>query len=123
MILHETLKYPGLELVVGLELDQRVVRGSYKYFGTQPHFHDDRVEWWFGDASKSLLMLPKDYFGSFDMVLVDLSETVMSFKVTEKLDVLEALTLLVKPDGLFVKNEFYMSTFESMFPYSAQILW
>jgi len=68
-------------------------------------------------------MLPKDYFGSFDLVLVDLSETVMSFKVTEKLDVLEALTLLLKPDGIFVKNEVYFSTFQTMFPYSAQVNW
>jgi len=123
MLLHEVLKYPTLELVVGLEIDQKVTRGCFKHFGTQPHFDDDRVEWWFGDASKSLLMLPKDYFGSFDLVLVDLSETVMSFKVTEKLDVLEALTLLLKPDGIFVKNEVYFSTFQTMFPYSAQVNW
>lgn len=123
MLLHEVLKYPSLELVVGLELDQKVTRGCFKHFGTQPHFDDERVEWWFGDASKSLLMLPKDYFGSFDLVLVDLSETVMSFKVTDKLDVLEALTLLVKPDGIFVKNEVYFGKFKKMFPYSAQIAW
>ncbi len=123
MLLHEVLKYPSLELVVGLELDQKVTRGCFKHFGTQPHFDDDRVQWWFGDASKSLLMLPKEYFGSFDLVLVDLSETVMSFKVTDKLDVLEALTLLVKPDGIFVKNEVYFHKFKKMFPYSAQINW
>ena len=123
MLLHETLKYPSLELVVGLELDQKVTRGCFKHFGTQPHFHDERVEWWFGDAAKSLLMLPKDYFASFDLVLVDLSETVMSFKVTEELDVVEALTLLVKPDGIFVKNEVYFETFKDMFPYSAQVNW
>jgi hypothetical protein len=123
MLLHETLKYPSLELVVGLELDQKVVRSCFKHFGTQPHFHDNRVEWWFGDASKSLLMLPKDYFASFDLVLVDLSETVMSFKVTDKMDVLEALTLLVKPEGIFVKNEVYFDTFKKLFPYSALVHW
>lgn len=42
MLLHELLKYDSLELVVALELDQRVVRGSYKHFGTQPHFDDNR---------------------------------------------------------------------------------
>ena len=57
-----------------------------QYFGTQPHFDDPRVEWWFGDASKSLLMLPEEYFGSFDLVLVDLSETLMSNTVTQELD-------------------------------------
>lgn len=123
MLLYEILKYPSLELVVGLELDQKVPRGCFKYHGTQPHFDDDRVEWWFGDAAKSLLMLPKNYFASFDLVLVDLSETVMSFTVSEQLNVLEALTLLVKPDGIFVKNEVYFETFKEMFPYSAQITW
>ena len=38
------------------------------------------------------------------MVLVDLSETVMSFSVTNELDMMEALSLLLKPDGIFVKN-------------------
>ena len=62
-------------------------------------------------------MLPKDYFGTFDLVLVDLSETVMSFQVTDQLDAVhDALTLLVKPDGIFVKNEVYFSQFKNMFP-------
>lgn len=123
MLLHEILMYESLEFVVGLELDQKVTRGSFRHFGTQPHFHNDKVQWWFGDASKSLLMLPKEWFGTFDLVLVDLSETVMSFKVTGELDVLEALTLLVKPDGIFVKNEVYFSKFQNMFKHSAQINW
>ena len=123
MLLHETLKYPSLELVVGLELDQKVTRKCFQYFGTQPHYHNNKVQWWYGDASKSLLMLPKEYFGSFDLVLVDLSETVMSFKVTEGLDIMEALTLLVKPDGIFVKNELYLNKMSEMFKYSAQIHW
>lgn len=123
MLLHEALKYPSLELVVGLELDQKVTRGCFKHFGTQPHFDDSRVEWWFGDASKTLLMLPKDYFASFDLVLVDLSETVMSFSVTHELNVIEALTLLVKPDGIFVKNEVYFDELKDIFPYTALITW
>jgi spermidine synthase len=122
MLLQEILKY-DIELAVGLELDQRVVRGSFKHFGTQPHFDDDRVEWWFGDASKSLLMLPKDYFGSFDMVIVDLSETIMSRSVTEGLDIIGALTLLLKDDGIFVKNEVYFPKMVNLFPYTLQIHW
>ncbi|GFH51187.1 hypothetical protein CTEN210_07663 [Chaetoceros tenuissimus] len=123
MLLHELLKYESIELIVGLELDQKVTRGSYKHFGTQPHFDDDRVEWWFGDATKSLMMIPKEYFASFDLVLVDLSETVMSFKVSDELDIFEALTLLVKPDGIFVKNEVYFDVFKEIFPYTALMRW
>lgn len=121
MLLHESLKYPDLELVVGLEIDQTVVRKSFKYFHTSPHFEDERVEWWFGDATKSLLLLPEDYWGSFDLVLVDLSETVMSFSVTSELDVFDALSLLLNPAGVMVKNEHYHEKFASLFDYSAEL--
>ena len=40
-------------------------------------------------------MLPKEYFGSFDMVLVDLSETVMSMTVTKDLDIMVRCLLYV----------------------------
>ena len=121
MLLHEVLKYPDLELVVGLELDQMVTRKAFRYFSTQPHFDDPRVEWWFGDATKSLLLLPKDYWQSFDLVLVDLSETVMSFGVTSQLDVFDALALLLKPEGVLVKNEIYMEPISSTFDHTVQI--
>jgi spermidine synthase len=122
MLLHEALKYKELELVVGLELDQVVPRNSFRYFGTQPHFDDPRVEWWFGDATKSLTMLPSGYFGSFDLVLVDLSETVQALSVTDELNVLEALLLLVKHDGVLVQNE-YMHFLEqaSIFKHSLHV--
>lgn len=121
MLLHEILKYESLELVVGLELDQKVVRSSFKYFGVQPRFEaHDKVQWWFGDACKSLLMLPKDYFGSFDMVLVDLSETVMSFEVTKGMDIMKALTLLLQPDGIMLKNELYLEQLAEDFEHTLQ---
>lgn len=121
MLLHEALKYPNIEKVVGLELDQTVTRKSFKHFRTQPHFDDEKVEWWFGDATKSLLLLPEDYFGSFDLVLVDLSETVMSMSVTKELDVFDALSLLLKPDGVMVKNEMYKDKFNDVFDYTMEL--
>jgi len=121
MMLHEILKYPALEKVIGLELDQTVVRKSFKYFRTQAHFDNDKVEWWFGDATKSLLLLPEDYWGSFDLVIVDLSETVMAFSVTEELDVFDALALLLNPEGVMVKNEHYMDTMSKTFDYTLQV--
>jgi hypothetical protein len=105
MFLHEILKYPSLELAVGLELDQKVVRGAFQHFGAQPHWDNEKVQWWFGDASKSLLMLPEGYYGSFDVVLVDLSDTVLSLSVTKEMDIIGALSLLLKPDGVFAMNE------------------
>lgn len=117
MLLHDVLKYPNLDLVVGLELDQFVTRLSFKHFGTQPHFDDPRVQWWYGDAAKSLLMLPEEYFGTFDLVLVDLSETVMSFRVTDGLDIFQALQLLLNPGGVLVKNELYFEKMATIFKY------
>jgi len=122
MLLHEILQYENLELVIGLEIDQKVTRASFKYFGTQPHWDDPRVQWWYGDAAKSLLMLPEDYFGSFDLVLVDLSESVTSHSVTEELDVFDALSLLLKPEGIMVKNEVtYIDSLTKIFKYAVQI--
>jgi len=66
-------------------------------------------------------MLPQEYFGTFDMVLVDLSETVMSGKVTKGLDILGALSLLLKEDGIFVKNELYLDQMSEIFKHSLQI--
>jgi len=107
MILHEILKYPNLELVVGMELDQQVIRSSFKNIGTLPYFDDHRVHWWFGDATKSLLALPESYYGSFDLVLVDLQTFVAdALKVTDKLTIMETATLLMKQDGgVIAKNE------------------
>ena len=52
MLLHEIVKYPSLELVVGLEIDQKVTRGAFKHFGVQPLWDNEKVQWWYGDASK-----------------------------------------------------------------------
>ena len=62
-------------------------------------FDNDKVELWFWDATKSLVMLPKEYLGSFDMVVVDLSETAMSLTVRDKLDVIEALNEMLSSDA------------------------
>jgi len=107
MILHEILKYPNLELVVGMELDQQVIRSAFKNLGTLPYFDDPRVHWWFGDATKSLLALPESYFGSFDLVLVDLQTFVANaLKVTDKLTIMDTAILLMKQDGgVIAKNE------------------
>ena len=105
-ILHEILKYPSLELVVGMELDQQVVRSSFKNFGAQAHFDNPKVQWWFGDATKSLQMLPKEYYGTFDLVLVDLQTYVADFlMVTKDLSVMDVAVLLAKPDGVIARNE------------------
>jgi Spermine/spermidine synthase domain len=107
MILHEILKFPELELVVGMELDQQVIRSSFQHLGTLPYFDDDRVQWWFGDATKSLFALPEEYYGSFDLVLVDLQTFVADvLKVTDKLSIMETAMLLMKQDGgVIAKNE------------------
>jgi hypothetical protein len=124
MLLHNILQYPTLEKVVGLEIDQFVTRSSFFHFGTQPHFDNPKVEWWFGDATKSLLMLPRSYFGSFDLVLVDLSETVASMSVTHHMNVMEALSLLLQPKGIMLKNEYnYFGEQKEVFRDALHIHW
>ena len=106
MVLHEALKYADLELVVGLELDQQVVRSTFAKIGTQPHFDNDKVEWWFGDAAEALNILPTDYYGTFDLVVVDiLSVVAENLEVTDDVTIMEAALMLLKPDGIIVKNE------------------
>jgi hypothetical protein len=100
-MLQDVLQYnETLEKVIHLELDQKGTRKCFKYFATEPHFDDDRIEWYFGDASKSLLMIPSEYFGTFDLVFVDLSESgPLSLAVTSDLTVWESIAQLVSPDG------------------------
>ena len=121
MLLHEALKYPDIELVLGLELDQQVVRESFWRFQARPHFDDPRVQWWFGDAARSLTLLPREWFGTFDLVLVDLSETAMSITVNEDLDIFGALALLVRPEGILVKNEDYFSRLSKYLDHSVSV--
>ncbi|KAL7543767.1 hypothetical protein ACHAXR_013077 [Thalassiosira sp. AJA248-18] len=123
MLLHEILKYDHLELVLGLELDQKVTRNSFEHFKTQPHFDNPKVQWWFGDGAKSLTLLPREYFGTFDLVLLDLSETVMSMTVTKGLDVFGAMKLLLSPTGILVKNDFgYFEKLAKVFDTCMQLL-
>jgi SAM-dependent methyltransferase len=117
-VLNEFLKYPSLELAVGLELDQQVTRTAFKYFKSRPHFDNPKVQWWYGDASKSLLMLPKEYFGTFDVVVVDLSDTVFSLTVSSELDVIEAISLLLRPGGVFEMNELFLKKVSNVFEYT-----
>ena len=90
--------------------------------GTQPHFDDERVEWWFGDAGKSLLQLPKDYYGSFDLVLLDLSEDPLNLKVTADMSLSDAAMLLLKPGGIAMRNEDWnFGTFDPFTDYSVDL--
>lgn len=107
MLLHEILKYRNtLEMVLGMELDQQVVRTSFKVLGNQPHFDNPKVQWWFGDATKSLNLLPKDYFGTFDLVIVDLQTNVIeTLQVTPTKTIMDAAVGLLKPEGILARNE------------------
>ena len=117
-LLEELLKYPSLELAVGLELDQKVTRSSFQNFERDPNYQDPRVEWWYGDASESLLLLPRSYFGTFDLILVDLSDTIFSLKVSKDFNVIETLSLLLAPGGIFEMNEMFFETISEVFQHT-----
>jgi len=122
LLLHEVMKYPDLEKVINLELDQTVTRKSFKHYRADPYYHDPRVDWWYGDVAKSLQILPESYYGSFDLVLVDLNERVLAKELSPGgEDVLSALTKLVSPEtGVIVKNELFFNKIAKHFDYATE---
>ena len=48
------LKYFMIADAIDFQIDQKMARNSFKYFGSQPHWDNDRVQWWYGNAAKSL---------------------------------------------------------------------
>ena len=91
-----------------MELDQTVLRQSFRHYGIQPKFEDERVHWWFGDAAKSLTMLPPDeYFGTFDLVLIDLvCEIFDGLRVGDQNErLVDYMMKLLKPEGILVRQE------------------
>ena len=109
MLLHEILKYPSLELVIGMELDHQVVRSSFRNMATQPHFDNDKVQWWFGDATKTLAMLLEQgdkFYHTFDLVIVDLQTNVAeTLMVTKDMTIMDVAVELLQPDGIIARNE------------------
>ncbi|KAL7565550.1 hypothetical protein ACA910_003825 [Epithemia clementina (nom. ined.)] len=109
IMLHEILKYPSLELVIGMELDQAVVRSSFRHYGLQPHFDHDKVHWWFGDASKSLTLLPpEEYFGTFDLVVIDLLSFIFDTLFVGDELLVDYMMKFVKPNGVLVRQEDFL---------------
>ncbi|CAJ1962953.1 unnamed protein product [Cylindrotheca closterium] len=121
MLLNEVLKYNTLKQVVVLELDQTITRKSFKHFHSQPHFHNDLVEWWFGDISKSLLHLLHGDLESFDLIVINQAEVIRSGSVARGLNTFETLALLLKADGVLVKNGRHMDHFGDTFEYAAHV--
>jgi len=47
----------------------------------------------------------------------------LSFKVKGKLNIMEAISLLLKPEGIMVKNELYLEQMSALFDYTMMIHW
>ena len=121
MVLHEILKYSSVEYILGIELDQEVTRKSFEHFHTQPHFDDQRVHWIYGDATKALKVIPKDYFESFDLVIADLTQDVMNLPVSGTINLLNVASLLTKKDGIFIVNDNMMDSLGNVFKYTMEL--
>lgn len=66
------------------------------------------MQWRFGDGSKSFLALPKDYFGSFDLVIVDLLSFIAApHNVTDNITLMDAAGLLMKQDGGIIAKKIF----------------
>jgi hypothetical protein len=93
-------------------------RSSISYYSQNPIPHPFPLslllitynsQWWYGDASKSLKVIPKEYYGSFDLVLMDLLSNVAdSIPVIAGLSLIDIGPLLMKKDGgVLSRNEDY----------------
>lgn len=99
--------------MVQLELDPDVTRLCEQEFQVDPHYQDKRVDWIFGDAAvtvKRLLAAGTE----FDLVVVDISETVVS-QTVEGVSFFEEITELVAPRGILIKNEDYQRPISELF--------
>ena len=87
-----------------------VLRDSFRHYGIQPKFEDERVHWWFGDAAKSLSLLPpEEFFGTFDLVLIDLVVEIFdALRVGDQNErLVDYMAKLLKPEGILVRQEDY----------------
>ena len=114
-----------------MELDQDVVRSSFLHYGVQPHFDNSKVQWWFGDAMKSLALLLGStmesrnyYMYSFDLVIIDLESyvfdqlwiTTMNYDENDGNDnkkvvvsITEYMMQLIKPKtGILIRQEDFL---------------
>ena len=93
-----------------MDLDQAIVRSSFQHLGIPPRFDDPRVQWWFGDCTKSLALLPPDeYFGSFDLVVIDLLNFIFDALEVNGIRLVDYLMKMVKPDGILVRQEDFVT--------------
>jgi spermidine synthase len=113
MLLHEILEYPDIELVVGIGKDEVVTRKVFEYFGTEAHFDDDQVEWWFGDVESAIQLLPREYLASFDLVLLEQTE--------ENSSIVKALSVFVKPEGILASNGIGIEAMGKAFNYMVRM--
>ena len=117
-LLHEIMKYNStLEFVMVLEPDPAVTRLSQKHFGVDPHWHDPRVEWWFGDVGAVLSLLPNDQWTSFDLVLIDLPKAGLEGTFRNGITALD----LVHERGIVVSRTHKWQEFSDLFDYTARI--
>ena len=64
-----------------------------------------QVEWWYGDAIKSILMLPQEYYRSFDLIIVDLETAVIDvLHGAAGLNIVDAALLFLAPNGVIARN-------------------
>lgn len=118
MALQELLKYDSLKRAVQLELDPQVVEQCQKFFKINAHLpgneeRDERVEWIFGDAAKTIKDLVEGG-DLFDLILLDISETDPSESV-KTVDFFRSVAAALKPNGIFIKNGNYQESTSDLF--------
>jgi spermidine synthase len=101
MTLREVMKYKSIETVYMLELDQKVIDVSKKYFNVSDYADDDRVNIIVGDAIKNIKDMPKKFF---DLIIIDTTEDSDNNSPIDDIAFFKKCKERLKPDGILVKN-------------------
>ena len=101
MTLREVMKYQTIKNVYMLELDEKVVLTSKKYFGVIDYENDGRVKIIYGDADAYIQNLEDNFF---DLVIIDTTEDSSNNSPIDSLQFFKKCKSKLKSDGIFIKN-------------------
>ena len=101
MTLREVMKYKTIKNVYMLELDEKVVLTSKKYFGVSDYENDGRVKIIYGDADAYIQKLEDNFF---DLVIIDTTEDSDNNSPIDSLQFFKKCKNKLKYDGIFIKN-------------------
>lgn len=98
----ELVRYPGLERIVEVEIDQVVVEAARKYFPQLSKGYDDpRVQLIINDGVKYMREAPSQ---SFDLILIDSTDPIGPGEGLFSFEFYRDCRRVLKPDGILINQ-------------------